>query len=159
MVASRIFGIAIGDHQTDAFVAYADMLNHKRPRQTSWYFCDKRQGFVIDALEDIPRGEQIFDSYGKKCNTRFLLNYGFINLNNDANEFPITVGIQEQDSLYGAKLEIIGSAPARRTYRLPTDFEDVGQAFRKLMSWLRFIESDDLNLLIKYKTRALMNND
>ncbi len=159
MVASRIFGIAIGDHQTDAFVAYADMLNHKRPRQTSWYFCDERKGFVIDALEDIPRGEQIFDSYGKKCNTRFLLNYGFINLNNDANEFPITVGIQEQDSLYGAKLEIIGSAPARRTYRLPTDFEDVGQAFRKLMSWLRFIESDDLNLLIKYKTRALMNND
>jgi len=114
---------------------------------------------VIDALEDIPRGEQIFDSYGKKCNTRFLLNYGFINLNNDANEFPIIVGIQEQDSLYGAKLEIIGSAPARRTYRLPTDFEDVGQAFRKLMSWLRFIESDDLNLLIKYKARALMNND
>jgi len=63
---------------------------------------------VIDALEDIPRGEQIFDSYGKKCNTRFLLNYGFINLNNDSNEFPITFGIQEQDSLYEAKLEIIG---------------------------------------------------
>ena len=32
MVASRIFGIQIGDHYTDAFVAYADMLNHKRPR-------------------------------------------------------------------------------------------------------------------------------
>lgn len=88
MVASRIFGIAINDHHTDAFVAYADMLNHRRPRQTSWYYCDQRQGFVIDALSDIPRGDQIYDSYGKKCNTRFLLNYGFINLNNDGNEFP-----------------------------------------------------------------------
>jgi len=55
---------------------------------------------------------------------------------------------------------MIGSAPARRTYRVPTDFDDVGQAFRKLMSWLRFIEySSDLDLLFQYKARALMNND
>jgi histone-lysine N-methyltransferase SETD3 len=32
MVASRIFGISIKNHKTDAFVAYADMLNHRRPR-------------------------------------------------------------------------------------------------------------------------------
>ena len=32
MVASRIFGIQILGHKTDAFVAYADMLNHRRPR-------------------------------------------------------------------------------------------------------------------------------
>lgn len=32
MVASRIFGIQINGHKTDAFVAYADMLNHRRPR-------------------------------------------------------------------------------------------------------------------------------
>ena len=32
MVASRIFGIQIDGHKTDAFVAYADMLNHRRPR-------------------------------------------------------------------------------------------------------------------------------
>jgi hypothetical protein len=32
MVASRIFGIQIEGHKTDAFVAYADMLNHRRPR-------------------------------------------------------------------------------------------------------------------------------
>jgi histone-lysine N-methyltransferase SETD3 len=34
MVASRIFGININDIKTDAFVPYADMLNHRRPRQT-----------------------------------------------------------------------------------------------------------------------------
>jgi len=32
MVASRIFGINIEGKKTDGFVAYADMLNHKRPR-------------------------------------------------------------------------------------------------------------------------------
>jgi histone-lysine N-methyltransferase SETD3 len=32
MVSSRIFGIQIEGVKTDAFVAYADMLNHKRPR-------------------------------------------------------------------------------------------------------------------------------
>lgn len=40
MIASRIFGIQINGKNTDALVAYADMLNHKRPRQTSWYYCD-----------------------------------------------------------------------------------------------------------------------
>jgi histone-lysine N-methyltransferase SETD3 len=55
---------------------------------------------VIDALEDVKRGEQIFDSYGKKCNTRFLLNYGFINLNNDANEFPFKIQLETADPLW-----------------------------------------------------------
>lgn len=91
MVASRIFGIDIEGIKTDGFVAYADMLNHKRPRQTSWTYSDERGGFIIEAVEDIRRGDQVYDSYGKKCNTRFLLNYGFINLENDANEFPMVV--------------------------------------------------------------------
>jgi len=57
MVASRIFGIQINGHKTDAFVAYADMLNHRRPRQTSWTYDDNRGGFVIEACEDIARGD------------------------------------------------------------------------------------------------------
>ncbi len=32
MVSSRIFGIQIEGVKTDGFVAYADMLNHRRPR-------------------------------------------------------------------------------------------------------------------------------
>lgn len=55
---------------------------------------------MIDALHDIERGQQIFDSYGKKCNTRFLLNYGFINLENDANEFPFRLQLSDEDPLY-----------------------------------------------------------
>ena len=98
MVCSRIFGIDIEGVKTDGFVPYADMLNHKRPRQTSWTYTDDREGFIIEALEDIKRGDQIYDSYGKKCNTRFLLNYGFINLDNDANEFPLTIELDNFDT-------------------------------------------------------------
>ena len=93
MVASRIFGITVNGVKTDGFVPYADMLNHRRPRQTSWSYSDEKGGFIIESLEDIKRGEQVYDSYGKKCNTRFLLNYGFINLDNDANEYPLVIGL------------------------------------------------------------------
>jgi protein-histidine N-methyltransferase len=57
MVSSRIFGIQIDGVKTDGFVAYADMLNHRRPRQTTWTYTDDRQGFIIEAMEDIPRGD------------------------------------------------------------------------------------------------------
>jgi len=89
MVSSRIFGITINGVKTDGFVPLADMLNHRRPRQTTWYYDDIKEGFIIDACDDIPRGSQVYDSYGRKCNSRFFLNYGFINQDNDADEVPI----------------------------------------------------------------------
>jgi len=33
----------------------------------------------------------VFDSYGRKCNSRFLLNYGFIVEDNDMNEVAISI--------------------------------------------------------------------
>jgi tetratricopeptide (TPR) repeat protein len=77
MVASRNFGIVIDGVRTDALVPYADMLNHYRPRQTRWFFDNRKQAFVIQSLVKLHAGQQVFDSYGKKCNSRFLLNYGF----------------------------------------------------------------------------------
>ncbi len=152
MVASRIFGIQINGHKTDAFVAYADMLNHRRPRQTSWQYCDKRQGFIIEALEDISRGEQIYDSYGKKCNTRFLLNYGFINLNNDGNEFPFKVNLDLTDPHYAAKNELLGTALSKRTYRVMADFTEASTF--KWLSWCRYVVYEgDMMLLAQFKIK------
>ena len=78
MVGSRIFGLLINGVKTDIFAPFADMLNHKLPKQSSWNYVDQVEGFVIEALEDIPQGVEVFDSYGKKCNSRYLLNYGFV---------------------------------------------------------------------------------
>lgn len=49
----------------------------------------------------------MYDSYGKKCNTRFLLNYGFINLYNNANEYPFNIKMEDKDKLAAQKIEIL----------------------------------------------------
>lgn len=48
IVCSRIFGIMMNDRKTDALVPIADMLNHKAPKMTSWYYSDRKKGFVVD---------------------------------------------------------------------------------------------------------------
>ena len=81
-VCSRNFGLVINGIQTAAMVPYADMLNHYRPRESKWQFDDSLQAFTVIALQKIEVGAQVFDSYGRKCNHRFLLNYGFSVENN-----------------------------------------------------------------------------
>lgn len=81
-VCSRNFGLVINGIQTAALVPYADMLNHYRPRETKWQFDDSLQSFTVVALQQIHMGAQVYDSYGRKCNHRFLLNYGFSVENN-----------------------------------------------------------------------------
>ena len=153
MVASRIFGINVEGVKTDGFVPYADMLNHKRPRQTSWTYTDDRQGFIIEALEDIKRGEQVYDSYGKKCNTRFLLNYGFINLDNDANEYPFTVKMADDDQFASQKQEMLSLQNVQRVFRVQTNFEE--PIMNKFISFLRFVEFDE-NIALLYQLRCLL---
>ena len=47
---------------------------------------------MIQAIDDIAKGETIFDNYGDKCNSRFFMNYGFINENNEENnEIPMII--------------------------------------------------------------------
>jgi histone-lysine N-methyltransferase SETD3 len=52
IVSSRIFGIIINGKKTDALVPIADMLNHKIPKMTSWFFSDERKGFVVQNAEE-----------------------------------------------------------------------------------------------------------
>lgn len=49
----------------------------------------------------------IFDSYGRKCNSRFLLNYGFVVEDNDANEVNITVTADPNDTLLKLKEDLV----------------------------------------------------
>ena len=87
VVITRIFGLTINGVKTDGLVPMADMLNHKRPRQTKWTFDDERQGFTITSISALQRGDQVFDSYGQKCNSRFFVNYGFALEENEVPEF------------------------------------------------------------------------
>jgi histone-lysine N-methyltransferase SETD3 len=146
-VSSRIFCVKIDGKKTDVLAPLADMLNHKRPRQTHWFYEDHFQAFTITALEDITAGLEIFDSYGKKCNTRFLLNYGFIVDNNDSNEYPVTLELDESHPLFIEKLDILGS-DFKRKFRLQENMLE--SQVIDFFSFLRFVYFDgDIDKLYK----------
>ena len=142
-VSSRIFGMQIDGVKTDGFVPLADMLNHRRPRQTSWNYDQERGGFIIEALENIERGEEVLDSYGKKCNSRFLLNYGFINRNNDANEYPFKVKLSKADEHASMKKHLMISS--FQSFRLQADVSE--QVFSDFLGVMRFVELDDVTII------------
>uniref|UniRef100_A0A7S3N3N8 Rubisco LSMT substrate-binding domain-containing protein n=1 Tax=Strombidium inclinatum TaxID=197538 RepID=A0A7S3N3N8_9SPIT len=154
IVSSRIFGITVNGVKTDGFVPYADMLNHKRPRQTTWYYSDERQGFVIEACDDIERGSQVYDSYGKKCNSRFFLNYGFINPGNDANEVPLVIYLNQADSGYDIKMKLINEAKPFQKFRVVDNLDE--KVMNEFLSWIRYVEFDgDLAQLYLAKNEAI----
>lgn len=47
IVGSRIFGVFINGVKTDILAPFADMLNHRLPKQTSWNYIDEKEGFII----------------------------------------------------------------------------------------------------------------
>lgn len=109
-VCSRNFGINVNGVRTSAMVPYADMLNHYRPRETKWTYDSNLGAFTITSLQHLESGVQVYDSYGQKCNHRFLLNYGFAiekNVEPDnfcPNEVPVKFGLDEKDSIIDVKI-------------------------------------------------------
>ncbi len=85
VVITRIFGIVVNGIKTQVLVPYADMLNHTLNPKTRWYFDDKDKVFRIVARSDIVKNESVYDTYGRKCNSRFFVNYGFVLNNNRDN--------------------------------------------------------------------------
>ena len=77
---SRSFGIDIAEVPKTVLIPYADMLNHKFPKQTTWFYDDEPGGVRVVALEDIPKGQEVCISYGDKnlSNKSCFLDYGFI---------------------------------------------------------------------------------
>jgi histone-lysine N-methyltransferase SETD3 len=102
--------------------------------------------FKIEAYGDCVANAELFDSYGKKCNSRFLLNYGFIEEDNDANEYMFTINFDESYPLYEEKIEY---TPQLETnvlkFKISKDFESSN--FEEFMSFIRFCMIDDVNEL------------
>jgi histone-lysine N-methyltransferase SETD3 len=140
-VSSRIFGIKVNGKKTDCFCPLADMLNHRRPRQTQWFYSDEQESFVIQAIEDINAGDEIYDSYGKKCNSRFFLNYGFIVEKNENNEFPFNIELTTNVVNYEFKFQLIDTKTNVKTFRLPMNLDEC--IVKDFFSFLRFIYYED----------------
>lgn len=122
------------------------MFNTRTPKNSLWYYEDSRNGFVMEAVTDVKKGEQLFDSYGKKCNYRFFLNYAFINLDdngdNAENEYPLSVGLDEKDESFEIKKEVFldGMENTVTEYRLMGNMKE--KVMNNFLSWIRFIVFD-----------------
>ncbi len=136
-VCSRNFGLVVNGLRTAALVPYADMLNHYRPRETKWQFDNVLQGFTIVSMGPLDSGLQIYDSYGQKCNHRFLLNYGFSVENNVEpdgfcpNEVPLLLQLHQSDDLYEFKCSYF-----RREGYLPSKRVSLAKPHRAILFWL-----------------------
>ena len=153
LISSRIFGISINSKKTDVLVPFADLLNHKRPKQTQWFYDDNLESFVIQAIDDIKEGNEIFDSYGKKTNARFLLNYGFCLEENDTSEYLLNIDFNNSYPLFDIKKQIFrnefeNNNNINRNFCLNNNIYE--SQIIELLSFLRFILFDgDINDLYK----------
>jgi histone-lysine N-methyltransferase SETD3 len=161
IISSRIFGITINNNKTDALVPFADLLNHRRPRQTQWFFDDEKDAFIIQAIEDIWIGQEIFDSYGKKTNSRFLLNYGFSLENNDMGEYPLTIFFNSEYPLFSIKKKLFKNEyDFIKTFNLNNKFQE--SQILELISYLRFLLYDgNINDLVNkiISTKSMLNEE
>jgi len=89
-VDSRIFKYKKYNNDESALVPYADLLNHSNKSNTYWYFDDKKDSFIVQATEDIPKNSEIFDSYGSKSNVQLVIYYGFSIKNNPHSQLTFT---------------------------------------------------------------------
>ena len=113
------------------------MLNHKRPRQTHWNYDDTCNAFVIKGVTNVKKGDEVFDSYGIKCNSRFLLNYGFTVENNEDNEFKIILILNESSPYFREKMEYLGGKNFTKKFSLVINQSD--NKYLQFFSFLRFI--------------------
>jgi hypothetical protein len=71
-------------------------------------------------------GDQIYDSYGRKCNSRFFVNYGFALDENEDNQTVIPLNIPLNDPQYQMKLRFLGGHPSstRRRFQIPVQYKE-----------------------------------
>jgi hypothetical protein len=83
LVKSRLF---TANQSTRYLVPYIDMANHSQTKNTKWSFNQTKNGFVLESVQDIKKGEEISITYGNNIdNENMFLQYGFLLENNEAN--------------------------------------------------------------------------
>ena len=152
LISSRNFGVTMnGTHHGNIQVPFADMFNTQVPKNASWSFDNDKRGFRVIAHKDIAENEQVFDTYGNKCNSRYFLNYGFIHSDNERfNEYELSLNLTKTDPQFDGKIKVVlGSAfKAIKTLKLMNDLSN--PVFFVALSWCRFlVYNDDLKALKK----------
>ena len=159
IVTSRNFSVVLapGTRHTECLVPLADMLNHHRPRPTWWGYNATRRRFVVRSLTLIESGAEVYDSYGKKCNSRYLLSYGFVVVDNtdadtglDLNEARLLFRLRPPDddgNLFERRMRLLRAvdAPPVMEARLSASHAATGSSAAQ--AFLRFAYASERELL------------
>jgi histone-lysine N-methyltransferase SETD3 len=176
-VGSRNFGIMVDGQKRTSLVPFADMLNHFRPRETSWAFDSSKRCFSISSLQALQPGQQVLDSYGRKDNARFLLHYGFAVENNREegrcqNEVAVCLRIgpppppcssntsdsEESDAslvadpLAPVKRAFLGSTRCKRVFKMSMNREDKGTSEALAFARIIAASENELEVLVARST-------
>lgn len=110
-IVSRVFQITYSDTKTtQGLVPIADMLNHSKTPSANWMFSTNDDAFIVATNKFTSKGIEVTDSYGPKCNSRYLVNYGFTlsdnQVNNQAAIFIDPNILAKDDNFKSSKLQL-----------------------------------------------------
>ena len=157
IIGSRNFGISIKNKKQAAMVPLSDMLNHSMKPDVNWHFNNTTDAFVMESNKALSSNQEISDSYGSKCNSRYLLYYGFaLHDGSEKDRNTILFEISQQilkGRLYAEKLHFIKS---QFKCTLTNNFSSV--EFNNLMRFLRISNANKKELeIIKEKLNIALN--
>ena len=67
-------------------VPYLDLINHSDKNNTDWNYDEIKGAYILTAIRDIKKNEEITDSYGQSANSRLYKTYGFVIPGNTVND-------------------------------------------------------------------------
>ncbi|GAB5368933.1 hypothetical protein AAMO2058_001361900 [Amorphochlora amoebiformis] len=143
VVLSRIIGLRVKQAKISAMVPFLDMVNHGYPSSCTWRFLDQTNHLTITASQPLVAGSEILANYGRKCNSRFFLNYGFTVTPNPNNQAVLMVSMDANTPHYSEKCEFLKKAPRyvdsgweHKEFQVLPSTTDMN--FRRLFSFLRY---------------------
>ena len=115
LVCSRVFGYTKNNQDETGLVPYADLFNHSQKSNTTWYFDDSLDSFILKATVPIKKYSEIYDSYGEKTNDELLLYYGFTIKNDKSSRLYINHSKDVIELDYNTKLSDITNNNIEKT--------------------------------------------
>eukprot|EP01084_Bolivina_argentea_P023231 43323_1 len=142
IIITRIYGLIINNIKTSGMVPLADLFNPRKreKKESTWTYSQLNKGFLVKANCDIHPNEQLFEGYGKKCNSRFFVNYGFCMENNIDNEGLMRFELNRNDILYQEKAIYLGFGNGEivsKTFQIPIQYRN--PKVKETFSFLRIL--------------------